>query len=539
MPFLSHVTGAIAPTATVDSQEKQEQSSQPAPKKPILLSVRASDYFIFSTAAIGLFTSTFVHSILFPISPFIVDRINHNGEASQDTGESPFSAANDAVTSRDTGILVALYAAGLLAGSPIFGWLGEKIRQRRVPMLLGIAASITANLMFMFATAYWMLLLARFLQGVSNACVWTMSLCLIADNWPEDQLGFQMGKLFGFYPLGIVAGLPVGVLYAKLGYQAPFIASMILCGADFFMRLVIIERCHLPKEWFIKPGDEENSVTKEQTTIHTAASQHQLPNISTTHTNISSSCYSFGDDFTMKNDSSNNQVTESKVTVKRLLQQPRLLVSLNLTIVVAAAMSAFETILTMRLATEWQFDEAACGLMLLSFMIPSVIAGAISGWLCDKYGTKIVALVSLVLIIPTVMLVTIPNRNTPFWTLIIYFAMGGSAMAGCQSTVFPEIADVVSNENESSTEKDGLATSYALFNAAYGTGMCVGPILAGFLYGTIGFFWLCAVLAFMFLFCMPFAYFYTGKSRKFIDRSKKIKPTITCTSLSIPSNHIF
>ena len=57
MPFRSHVTGAIAPTTTVDSQEKQEQPPQEVPKKPILLSVRASDYFIFSTAAIGLFTS--------------------------------------------------------------------------------------------------------------------------------------------------------------------------------------------------------------------------------------------------------------------------------------------------------------------------------------------------------------------------------------------------------------------------------------------------------------------------------------------------
>ena len=82
------------------------------------------------------------------------------------------------------------------AGSPVFGWLGDKIKQRRVPMLLGIAASITANLMFMFAVAYWMLLLARFLQGVSNACVWTMSLCLIADNWPEDQLGMFIFLFF-------------------------------------------------------------------------------------------------------------------------------------------------------------------------------------------------------------------------------------------------------------------------------------------------------------------------------------------------------
>ena len=117
---------------------------------------------------------------------------------------------------------------------------------------------------------------------------------------------------------------------------------MILCGMDFFMRLVIIERCHLPQEWFIKSGDEENSATEKQIAAVASTSQYQLPSISTTHTNISSSCYSFYDDFTTNNGSINNQETKPKVTLKRLLQQPRLLVSLNLTVVVAAAMSAFE-----------------------------------------------------------------------------------------------------------------------------------------------------------------------------------------------------
>ena len=108
------------------------------------------------------------------------------------------------------------------------------------------------------------------------------------------------------------------------------------------MRLVIIERCHLPQEWFIKSGDEENSATEKQIAAVASTSQYQLPSISTTHTNISSSCYSFYDDFTTNNGSINNQETKPKVTLKRLLQQPRLLVSLNLTVVVAAAMSAFE-----------------------------------------------------------------------------------------------------------------------------------------------------------------------------------------------------
>lgn len=100
-----------------------------------------------------------------------------------------------------------------IVGSPVFGWLGDRIKQRRLPMLLGTIASMAANLLFMLSTTYPMLLIARFLQGVSNACVWTMCLCLIADNWPKDQLGVQMGKLVGFYPLGMMVGLPAGGNY--------------------------------------------------------------------------------------------------------------------------------------------------------------------------------------------------------------------------------------------------------------------------------------------------------------------------------------
>lgn len=79
-------------------------------------------------------------------------------------------------------------------GSPIFGWLGDKIKQRRLPMLLGTGASMAANILFMLSVTYPMLLIARFLQGVSNACVWTMCLCLIADNWPREELGKYLHK---------------------------------------------------------------------------------------------------------------------------------------------------------------------------------------------------------------------------------------------------------------------------------------------------------------------------------------------------------
>ncbi|CDS04001.1 hypothetical protein LRAMOSA06956 [Lichtheimia ramosa] len=560
MPFPSFTTGAVAPVDGKETRDKKKQhrhnSRNPSiRKRPILLNVRSSDYFIFATAAIGLFSSTFVHSILFPLSPFIINRINHGDDAqlvdsnNSTLTPSTISSAN-VETSRDTGILVALYAVGLLAGSPIFGWLGDKIKQRRIPMLLGISASIAANLMFMFAFAYWMLLLARFLQGVSNAAVWTMSLCLIADNWPENQLGLQMGKLVGFYPLGMMAGLPIGVLYGKLGHQAPFIASMILCGVDFFMRVVIVERCHAPREWFINTDRDAAAASNEEEQLGTPPlsnyHHHRLPEISTTHTNMSSCCsYSetsdelqaSGTTTTTQHDdtfaSDDNDATAKKVTLGQLLRRPRLLVALHTTVVVAAVMSAFESTLTMQLASEWKFDEAAIGLILIAYMLPAIASGAVSGWLCDRYGTKIVALVSLILVTPACVAIGIPNRNTPFWPLVLLLAIGGMTMAGCQSPIFPEIASVVARENErhKGKKRDGLATSYALFNAAYGAGMSFGPILAGFLYGTVGFFWLCFTLGMMFVVCIPFSYAFTGQDRRHSTKTDVIeKPPTTASA---------
>ncbi|KAI8330058.1 major facilitator superfamily domain-containing protein [Chlamydoabsidia padenii] len=456
-------------------------------KRPMLLNLRSCKTFIFWTAAVGLFTSTFVHSILFPLSPFIVNRIKHNhvGASGEDDPMSYHHAtalASDSeATSRETGILVALYAVGLL---------GDKIKQRRVPMLMGILASMSANYVFMFASAYWMLLLARFLQGVSNACVWTMSLCLIADNWPMEELGCQMGKLVGFYPLGLVVGLPTGgILYSNLGYQSPFIASAILCGVDFLMRLVIIEPCHSPPEWFLPPGDDEaGKDDKEKKTE------------------------------SIREEEVHDTTPVVRVTTLQLLRHPRLIVSLLLTAIVATVMSAFEPTLSMRFAAEWNFDAADCGLILIAFMVPSVISSGFCGWLCDKYGGKIVAIVSLVLTIPSGIMMGVPNhQNTSFWVFIPILALCGITMAGCQAPVFPEIARVVALENKSEG-KDGLAKSYALFNAAYGTGMCVGPIVAGFLYTTVGFFWLCCLLSTCFVFCIPLVYLYIGGSRQWIVR---------------------
>jgi hypothetical protein len=88
---------------------------------------------------------------------------------------------------------------------------------------------------------------------------------------------------------------------------------MILSGIDFLMRLVIIERSSSPAEWFKKDSED---IEKNNSDIDTST-------IVTT---------------TIYNDRNHH------VTWLQLLRQPRLIVSLALTSIVATVMSAFEVI---------------------------------------------------------------------------------------------------------------------------------------------------------------------------------------------------
>lgn len=87
------------------------------------------------------------------------------------------------------------------------------------------------------------------------------------------------------------------MLYSELGYEAPFIASMILSGIDFVMRVVVIEGQNV--------GDETASINSEKTV------KEEPP-------------------------------VKQPVTWLQLLKQKRLVVSLGLTVTVATVMSAFE-----------------------------------------------------------------------------------------------------------------------------------------------------------------------------------------------------
>ncbi|CAO3689333.1 unnamed protein product [Umbelopsis vinacea] len=465
-------------------------------KKPVLLWIRGSRVFVLATVGIGLFVDAI---------PFIILSID-NGE-SPDQVDPNANPGDNAQVSQQTGILLALFAAGLLIGSPIFGYLGDRMQRRQGAMLFGILGLIGSTLLFMFSTFYWELLIARFLQGFADSCVWILCLCLVADTFPKGELGLQMGKVMVCYSIGMTSGPPIGALYHQLGFKAPFIFCIILAGIDFIMRLLIVERRRNPKEWFVdmdKASAAKSAATRDKKS--TTDSAH----VPATIAEYSSSLE--------EETTTSTPAVDNKVSIIKLLSHTRMWGALILTFASAIILGALEPTLTLRLSEEWNYNTSQIGVVFLAQVLPGFISGPLAGHFSDKYGARIVILPSLVVTSAMCLILGIPNKSTTIGPLIVILVLEGFFGSAVLSPILSEIAAVVALENKEEGESDGFAKSYAVFNIAFAGGMLIGPLLGGFVYSAIGFFWLNIILGCVLLLCAPVVYFWVGAKGKLIQR---------------------
>ncbi|WP_338750531.1 MFS transporter [Bacillus sp. FJAT-52991] len=161
-----------------------------------------------------LFTDMIMYSLLVPITPYI------------DETYQP--------TATMMGVLFSTYAVGLLIATPFLGRLSDKIG-RKIPMLLGIFTLIISTLLFIVSDHMWMLIIARFIQGVAAGASWTAGFALLADLFPGKSRGPVMGFALTGVSAGTLLGAPVGGWLFNLGgYQLPFLVT-IVCNVFIFL----------------------------------------------------------------------------------------------------------------------------------------------------------------------------------------------------------------------------------------------------------------------------------------------------------------
>lgn len=148
--------------------------------KPAGLQWRSNTLFIVSTVAVGLFTDLFLYGLIVPVLPSML--------------QDKVGVPKDKLQSNVSGLLAA-YAGASVVFSPIAGIMADRMSTRQAPFLLGLLALLGATIMLFLGESLPVLVVARVLQGVSAAFVWTIGLALCLETVGPGNLGKTIGSV--------------------------------------------------------------------------------------------------------------------------------------------------------------------------------------------------------------------------------------------------------------------------------------------------------------------------------------------------------
>jgi MFS family permease len=121
------------------------------------------------------------------------------------------------------GVLVAADGAGALVGGLPGGAAAARLGPRRA-VLGGLALMGLASLGFAFASGFWLLAIARFMQGCASGFTWAGAFAWLLAAAPRDRRGQLIGTALGAAVFGALFGPVVGAAAAALGRAEVFTA---------------------------------------------------------------------------------------------------------------------------------------------------------------------------------------------------------------------------------------------------------------------------------------------------------------------------
>lgn len=149
----------------------------------------------------------------------------------------PIYAGTIGISQSEIGLLFASYAIALFIATPIFGGVADRIGRKKL-LVLGLFCLSITTVVYAFATHFWFLVMARFLQGIAASIPWTAGLALLAESHSPEERGKAMGIAMSGQAGGVLLGPPLGGwLFDLGGYQLPFFVA---AGITLFVALLSI-----------------------------------------------------------------------------------------------------------------------------------------------------------------------------------------------------------------------------------------------------------------------------------------------------------
>jgi MFS family permease len=473
-------------------------------KPPVGLKWRSNTFFILTTVAIGMFTDLFLFGLVVPIVPFILsDRI---------------SIPHDEIQYY-TSLLLACYAGAQFLFSIPVAIIADKLPARQVPFLFGLSALLGATVMLWVGQTIQVLILARILQGMSGAVVWTIGLALVLDTVGNEKLGVTIGSIFSFISVGeLMAPVLGGVVYKKAGSAAVFGMGFGLLAIDFIMRLAVIEK-KVAAKWI------PNAVTKTSASTLAHNDEEEAsegsPLLGNANRNGHTNKHSDLEQWKIPKDQS---ALIRRFPIIYAFSNSRMLTAQAVGFVQAMLLAVFDATIPTEAQDLFGFDSLKAGLLFTPLVLPYLILGPVFGRLTDKYGPKAGATFGLSYIMIPLILLRIPNEGgTPeIAKFCVFLSMCGLGLATVSSPSVVESSNVMEKYHLANPDLFGeegpYAQLYAVGSMVFSAGLTVGPMVAGSLRTQIGYGNMSAVVAGACFVVSVLSFLYLGGKPKILSR---------------------
>jgi MFS family permease len=367
----------------------------------------------------------------------------------------PFYAQKLGAGGTAVGVLVSSFAVAQLVSAPLWGRFSDRFG-RRPTLMVALASSALAYLVFAYATNLWLLFLSRIVQGAGGGTVGVIQ-AYVTDATEAKDRAKALGWLSAATNLGVALGPVLGSWAAAAG-DLPFaVAGRSITIGPAAPGLLAAALC-VANMWFVRRYLSES---RSEATATAAAKPRR----------------------------------SSRAAVLRVVTHPAE-VAPRLIWIYAIAMGAFQgvtAILALFLNAEFQVTERTIGYVFMYVGVISVLARALAlGKLVDTLGEARLSRIGTVLLAMGVLGIALAP-NLPLLALATGLLPLGTAFT------FPCVTAMLSRVI--SQEERGLLLGVQ--QTFGGVSRVAFPVLAGVLFDSLGHGWPFLVSAALVLATLP------------------------------------
>ncbi|KAJ5984252.1 hypothetical protein N7481_006351 [Penicillium waksmanii] len=438
-------------------KRQDSQYREDAAVRPSFLELRSSGWFITTVVSYAAATDIFLYGLIVPVTPTALQSRVGISSGSLQTWNS---------------ILLALFGVGLLASSPIAGYIADRFESRRYPYLFALVGlgAATALLCAGDHIGFW--ICGRLFQGAASAVVWVVGNALVADTVGKDGVGKAIGYTTMACCVGLLAGpLVGGLVYQHGGYYAVFGIAFGLIGLDIVLRLALIEKRHAI-QWL---GPKLGRPNKKQSAMEHKSSLLEAP----------------------------PRGVLGRLGI--LLSSPRVIVAMWGSLVVSITMSSFDCVLPLFVQENFRWEQGGQGLIFLPLIIPHALS-PVAGSIVDKFprSCRYVTAGAFLLLTPVMILLRFVTNDSIRHKILLcaLLAVIGVCISIAMPALYAEVIRFVGDKEHQTPDVFGkggaVALALGLTNIGFAAGSIVGPFFAGFIriqsgWGTMG--WALGLLA--------------------------------------------